>query len=183
MTIGRVYIPATLAALSEVRDGGALTVPAAYAVTDRLRAMLALDDGGQVDEELADAALVAAADASLDLLAADPTSPRRRVVVAADAAAPTPAGPGEHPAAMVCPGPVGRADIASVLVDDVDAVPAVTSAIEALDRGDAVAYEAALEQLDDHALSWFDVSELDHLAALPGPTPQSVPGSSGDAPR
>lgn len=166
MTIGRVYIPATLAALSEVRDGGSLTVAAAYAVTDRLRAQLALpDDGGQVDEELADAALVAAADASLELLAADPTSPRRRVVVAADAAAPTPAGPGEHPAAMLFSEPVGRADIASVLVDDEDAVPAVTSAVDALDRGDAVAYEAALERLDDHALSWFDVSELDDLAA------------------
>jgi hypothetical protein len=165
MTMGRVYVPSTLSALREVRDGRPLAVPAAYSVTDRLRAQLALPDAGaQVDEELAEAALVAAADAGLELLADDPACPRRRVVVAVDAPV-RPGGPDSHPAAVVCSGPVGRSDIASILVDDDAAVPAVTAAVDALGRGDEDGYEAALERLDDHALSWFDVSELDDLAA------------------
>jgi hypothetical protein len=179
----RVYLPATLTGLPTLSDVG-LTPGPAFAVTDRLRVASAPPGPGAEDphdlaDELAEAALLAAADAGLEILAADPSAPPRRVVVAADL--PVRAVPGEagaHPAAVECDRPVRRADVASVLVDDVAAGPAVAAAVAALRAGDAAAFEAARDELDGHALSWYDASELEVLAA---DAPPAHPGGpSGD---
>ncbi|MGF1664403.1 MAG: hypothetical protein ACFCVG_18390, partial [Kineosporiaceae bacterium] len=127
------------------------------------------DPAGELADELADelaeAALIAAADASLELLAAAPADPPRRVVVAAVVPVRDgPAEPGDHPAAVSCTRPVGRADVASVLVDDAASGPAVAAAVAALRTGDEAAFEAARDELDGHVLSWYDAGELDGLA-------------------
>ena len=82
----RVYLPATLPALRELLDRGELGPPPlpAYAVTGALREWYAEGD----DEELEYVALTLAARASVRLLdralLLDPTTPPRRVVVAAE---------------------------------------------------------------------------------------------------
>jgi hypothetical protein len=86
----RVYLPSTLRALDAAYEAGELGPPplAGYAVTPALREWYTNDD----DEELEYAAMAQAARASVGLLAADPTAPRRRVVVACEIGAVPPAG-------------------------------------------------------------------------------------------
>jgi hypothetical protein len=144
----RVYLPATLPALARLRERGELAVPEGYAVTAALRDEL----GGDDPEQLAYAAFQLAADASLELLAADPAAPRRRVVVAADApAAPAAPEPG-HPGRVRLAAPVGVAAVAALHVDGPTAEPEVASAIAS---GEPV----------EHELEWYDVSELAQLLA------------------
>src|SRR5690606_25218198 len=78
----RVYLPATLPALADLRRQGELGTPpvAAQAVTPSLREWYAEGD----EEELEYVAFTHAAQAALRLLRADPAAPRRRVVVSAD---------------------------------------------------------------------------------------------------
>jgi hypothetical protein len=174
----RVYLPVTPAGLESLAAGEPLAGPA-FAVTDRLRAAFGGHDvdgapdaraADDLADELAEAAVLFAADAALELLAADPGAPPRRGVVAADVpAAAVPAGPGVdpvHPAAVVPARPVRRADVASVLLDDDAAGPAVAAAVAALRAGDDAAVETALDALDGHPLSWYDASELDGLVAF-----------------
>ena len=85
----RVYIPSTLRLLDDACHAGEFG-PApltAYAVTPALREWYAEGD----DEELEYAAMAQAARASIGLLAADPGTARRRVVVAAEVSAVPPA--------------------------------------------------------------------------------------------
>jgi hypothetical protein len=195
----RVYLPVTPAGLGSLAAGEPLTGPA-FAVTDRLRAAFDRDgadgtpeprEAGDLADELAEAALRAAADAALELLAANPGVPPRRGVVAADVpAAAVPAGPGVdpvHPATVVPSRPVRRADVASVMLDDDAAGPAVAAAVAALRAGDDAAVETARDALDGHALSWYDASELDGLVAFgrtvpPGGTPDDPLGDRPDDP-
>ncbi|WP_017593452.1 DUF6912 family protein [Nocardiopsis potens] len=147
----RVYLPTTLPALAAVlaegRVGGEPL--AAFAVTDALRAT-----GGD-DEELEYEAMLAAGDASLRLLAADPSAPRRRVVLAADVpdavvvATPDQAGP----ASVAIGGAVPVKRLASGHVDDADAADAI---------GAAAADPEAGHQ-DEHELMWYAVQELKYL--------------------
>ncbi len=164
----RVYAPTTVAGLSALLATHTLPVTLAFAVTDRLRALLAQPaEGPAIEEELAEAAVVAAADACLALLSADPRSPRRRVVVAADVGASPNTDAAAHPAAVDCPAGIPMAAIASVLADDPQdprVVAAVTAAVAAHEGGTDATFEAALDALDDHALAWFDVSEIADLA-------------------
>ena len=76
----RVYLPATLPLLAEWLAAGQAPAGVAGAVTPGLREWYREGD----NEELEYAAQRVAARLSLELLAADPALPRRRVVVAAD---------------------------------------------------------------------------------------------------
>ncbi|MDG4862190.1 hypothetical protein P8605_29015, partial [Streptomyces sp. T-3] len=78
----RVYVPLTLGGLAAAHRAGELGPGplTAYAVTPALREWYVSDD----IEELEYAALSRAAAASLRLLAGDPASSRRRVVLAVD---------------------------------------------------------------------------------------------------
>ena len=71
----RIYLPASLDQLDSA--SGPLTARRAHAVTPALRAMFADED----DEGLEDAAQLAAADDSLELLADRPDAPQLRCVV------------------------------------------------------------------------------------------------------
>src|SRR5256714_10585502 len=77
----RVYLPATLPALTALKERGELVPDGeAHAVTPALREWYAEGD----EEELEYVAFTRAAQAALRLLRRDPRAPRRRVVVSVD---------------------------------------------------------------------------------------------------
>ncbi|WP_405882050.1 hypothetical protein OG762_27575 [Streptomyces sp. NBC_01136] len=168
----RVYVPLTLSGLAEAYKTGELgTGPfVAYAVTPALREWYLSDD----IEELEYAALNRAALASLRLLAGEPATVRRRVVVAvdvADRAAVADPDRGLDPAALGevrVSGAVALAKAAAVHVDADDAEEDVTAAVEALgaaDHGDDDA-QFIVDGAEDHELLWFATQEISHLVGL-----------------
>jgi hypothetical protein len=162
----RVYLPATFPLLRSWLIAG-LAEPAgpAYAVTPALREWYR---EGAADE-LEAVAQVAAAGGSVELLAADPDAPRRRVVLAVDAddSDLEPVYGGGDRATIRLQAAVPRPRWASALVDDEDAVVVVATAIANLARA-AVGDEDARFALDEasaHELGWYAVQELPHLLA------------------
>ncbi len=156
----RVYLPSTLPRLARDLQAGEIEPVAAYAVTPALREAYASGD----TEELEYVALLAAARASLALLADDPQAPPRRVVLAAevpDAAAIT----AEHPAAVAVAGPIPVAKLAAAHVDDAEAIQDVAKAVAALPAADAGDDDAEfdVDQAEGHELAWYATQELPHL--------------------
>lgn len=166
----RVYLPSTLpllAAAHAAREAGPAPL-AAHAVTPALREWYA---GGDL-EELEYAALTAAARASLRLLAADPSAPRRRVVLAAEVpdqsvswARGDASLDGDDRSLVEITAPVPWKRLASGHVDDPAAVPDVTAAVEALPAADAGDEEAlfTVDGAEGHDLLWYATQELQHL--------------------
>lgn len=149
----RVYLPATI---TDLADPDGLTARRAHAVTGALAAALPQDD----DEGLEYAALLAAADASVLLVAAQPDAPRRRVVVSADVAVQATGpvtGTDPAPSAIEVVTTVAWSQVACVHVDEEAAEGDVKAAIQ----GDP----GAAERLVDRDLLWYDVSELAVLVA------------------
>jgi hypothetical protein len=168
----RVYVPLTLSGLAEAYKTGELgSGPfVAYAVTPALREWYLSDD----IEELEYAALNRAALASLRLLAVDPGSVRRRVVVAVDVAdrdAVADPDRGLEPAALGevrVSGAVSLAKAAAVHVDLADAEADIAAAVEALgaaDHGDDDA-QFIVDGAEDHELLWFATQEIPKLVGL-----------------
>ncbi|MFV2172447.1 DUF6912 family protein [Actinomadura sp. LOL_016] len=163
----RVYLPSTLALLAGVHESREIG-PApltAHAVTPALREWYA---GGDT-EELEYAALTAAARASLRLLAADPSAPRRRVVLAAEMPDPVvewKAGlDDDDPSLVRLTSTVPWKKIASGHVDDADAeadVAAAAAALPAADAGDDDA-DFTVDGAEGHELLWYATQELQHL--------------------
>ncbi|MFD3542818.1 DUF6912 family protein [Streptomyces sp. NPDC058662] len=163
----RVYVPLTLPGLAEAHAAGELG-PAplrAYAVTPELREWYVSDD----IEELEYAALGRAAAASLRLVAADPTAPPRRVVVAVDvadrAAAAAPGTEEDALGRVALPEAVRLTVAAAVHVDADDAeadVAAAAAALPAADGGDGDA-RLVVDGAEDHELLWFGVQEIPGL--------------------
>lgn len=158
----RIYVPATLNELKNDQFGAGGRV--VHAVTDALRAALAQEHEAEYDdEELEYAAFLAAADTSLDLLAAAPTGIARRLVIAADVPADAvgPAQPGlpgaDSPSAVELRHALSEIEIVSFHVDE-DSEHAVTTVAAALAGG-----QAERESADDLDLLWFDVTERDAL--------------------
>jgi hypothetical protein len=168
----RVFLPSTLPALATVLKAGqagqaghAGQVPVpGFAVTPSLREAYASGD----DEELEYAALTEAARASLRLLAADPSAPRRRVVLAAEL-------PSDHvrwdpwdgePARVLIAAPIPLARLDSALVDDPEAAADVRGAVDALPAADAGDEDArfAVDGAEGHELGWYASQELPYLA-------------------
>jgi hypothetical protein len=112
----RAYVPATLPLLARWWLAGAVAAEVAFAVTPAVREAYA----GADTEELEYAALTEAARASLALLAADPTAPRRRVVLAVDAPGLADEA-GAGPAAVRMAGDLTFDAVAAVHIDDVTA--------------------------------------------------------------
>lgn len=165
----RVYVPLTLSGLAELyRTGQAGPAPlTAYAVTPALREWYL--SGNQ--EELEYAALSRAAQASLRLLAAEPATARRRVVIAADVpdrsavADPDQALITESLGEVRLTEPVPVAKMAAVHVDGVDAeadIAAAADALGAADQGDDDA-QFTVDGASDHELLWYAVQEIDRL--------------------
>ncbi|GAA2772258.1 MULTISPECIES: DUF6912 family protein [Streptomyces] len=165
----RVYVPLTLPGLAEAHKTGELGGGSflAYAVTPALREWYLSDD----IEELEYAALNRAALASLRLLAADPSAPRRRVVVAvdvSDGAASADPDRGLDPAALGevrVTGPVRLAKAAAVHLDAADAEADVAAAAEALPAADSGDDDAqfVVDGAEDHELLWYATQEIPNL--------------------
>jgi len=162
----RVYVPATLSTLVTIWDAGGLGPKPvrAFAVTPALREWYA--EGNL--EELEYAALSDAARASLRMLCEDPTTPHRRVVVAADV-------PDDFVswatdldrAAVIVDATVPLATVAAVHIDGEDAsadIAAAIAAIPAADDGDEDA-RFIVDGAEGHELLWYATQEIPHLVA------------------
>ena len=167
----RVYVASTLEALKSLPGNGFAAPVAAHAVTPALREWYADGDA----EELEYAAADEAAESSLRLLAGEPGTARRRVVVAVDVpdAAVRPASSRSSEdattrSAVTVDADVTMAEVASVHVDDTEAGPDVQRAVEALAAADAGDEDARfdVDGAAGHELLWYDVSELDDVLAL-----------------
>jgi hypothetical protein len=160
----RVYLPATLPALTELRERGALRPPAeAHAVTPTLREWYAEGD----DEELEYVAFTRAAQGALRLLRHDPNAPRRRVVVSADVPSTVLSrGDQELGSSLVAvAGAVPLAAVAAIHIDSPGAESDVAAAAEVIDEAAAGDPDAqfTVDGAEDHELEWYDPSELDRL--------------------
>lgn len=169
----RVYLPATLPRLAGWLEANQAQLDAAgpgrlaFSVTPALRE--AYRDADL--DELEHAAQLAAAAGALELLAADPGAPPRRLVVAADLddSEVSPA-PDLGRAAVTVTGAVPVARWASALVDAPDAAAAVVAAIGSIDAARAGDDDArfALDEAESHELGWYAVQELRYLDGLQG---------------
>jgi hypothetical protein len=166
----RVYLPSTIPQLSRALTSGEVG-PApiiGYAVTPALREWYA---GGD-QEELEYAALMAAARASLRLLAEDPDAESRRVVLAvevSDSAIAIEPGDrslaGNDRALVRLTAPVPLAKIVSAHIDDHEAAGDVRAAVLALSAADAGDLDAqfTVDGAEGHELMWYATQELPHL--------------------
>lgn len=163
----RVYLASTLAGLAALLETGALDAPVTYAVTPSLREWYVEGDA----EELEYAALTIAARASLRLLAGDPSTRPRRVVLAAEVPDPDarPA-PEVERAAVRLTGPVPVSAVVSAHVDDAAAEDAVRRAADALPAADAGDPDAQflVDGVEDHELGWYAAQEIGPLVQLEG---------------
>jgi hypothetical protein len=161
----RVYLPATLRVLDQaVRAAEIGPAPLqGFAVTPDLREWYASGD----QEELEYVALMHAARASLRLLAADPTAPRRRVVIAAD----VPDDQVRHnsgfeePTVVEVTAPVPLERVVSGHIDDPVAMVDVADAVNALAAADAGDQDAqfVVDGAEGHELQWFATQEFRYL--------------------
>jgi hypothetical protein len=165
--VSRVYLPATLAVLRRLRQEP-YELPEgvhAHAVTAALREWYADGD----EEELEYVAFTRAAQESLVLLHHDPKAPRRRVVIAVDAAASVRTDEELGSSAVRLVTAVALPEVAAVHVDDRAAEPDVTAAAEAVLAAGAGDEDAqfTVDGTEDHELLWYDRSELDELLSQP----------------
>lgn len=159
----RVYLPFTLPALTEVLRAGEIASPVtAFAVTPALREWYASGDL----EELEYAAMIAAARASLRKVAADPSVPRQRVVLAAEIPGEAaPCGSPEDRAAVLVQTAIPLAQVTSAHVDAAEAaldVAAAAAALPAADAGDDDA-RFTVDSAEGNELLWYAASELSQL--------------------
>jgi hypothetical protein len=169
----RIYVPATLIALSPLGNRGALLAPdprlglVAHAVTPHLREWYAEAD----EEELEYVAFTRAAQDALQLLQADPSAPPRRVVVSADVPENEIANASSELGSSLVhiATPLEFGAVAAIHTDgaaaesDVRAAAAVV--LDAI-AGDPDA-QFVVDSAEDHELEWYDVTEIDQLLARP----------------
>lgn len=160
MSETRVYVPSTLSRLRDVVTAGGIgpSPVLAHAVTETLRA--GYPDGTEEDWEYA--AMSAAAQDSLGLLADD--DPPRRVVIAVDVGSVVPVDPGRPTLVELLVVAPAR-DIASVHVDSADAEDLVAVARAAwlgAENGDEAAV-VVVERCLDRELAWFAAQEIGDL--------------------
>jgi hypothetical protein len=163
----RVYLPATVPQIAALA-GAETPLPAptaAHAVTAALREWYAEGD----EEELEYVAFLRAAQDALRLLRADPSAPRRRVVVSVDvprsAIAVASHDLGSSTVRLV--EPITRAAVAAYHVDDADAEAAVAAAAEVVELAAAGDPDAqfTVDSAEDHDLLWYAPEELSQLLA------------------
>ena len=167
----RVYIPATLAMLSQLVADGVMPARSgtAFAVTPTLREAYAHGD----EDELGEIALQEAALASLRMLAGEGVGgedgglPPRRAVLVAEAEGVT-VRPDLDDAVVRLAGPVALADVVAAYVDNAAAEPAVLAAVAVVDAADLGDEDAELTVGDaqDHDLAWYAAQELPFLLEL-----------------
>jgi hypothetical protein len=166
----RIYIPSTLRMLDDACHAGEFGPPplTAYAVTPALREWYAEGD----DEELEYAAMAPAARASVGMLAADPGTARRRVVVACEVSAIPPAdgtvelGDARLQLQVVVP----WSTVAAVHVDSAEAATVVGKAADLWDAAQNGDDDAvfALDSCEGEDLLWYATQEIPDLLAVEG---------------
>jgi hypothetical protein len=158
----RVYLPSTLTAARLVLADRVVPAGFAFAVTPAVREWYAQSD----TEEMEYAALLAAARASLRLLDAEASAPRRRVVFAADV---DDAGLRVRDdldrGVVELAASVPLARVRAVHVDDADAEPAVAAAAESIIAADLGSDDAAfvVDSAEGYELLWYATQELADL--------------------
>jgi len=163
----RVYLPATIPVIAALRDGGELSRAAgpAHAVTPALREWYTEGD----EEELEYVAFSRAAQEALRLLRADPSAPRRRVVISVDVpeSAVTIGSQDLGTSEVRLAGPVPKQAIASLHIDDLEAQTDVAAAAEAVEEAAAGDPDAqfTVDSAEDHELLWYAPEEIDDLLA------------------
>lgn len=144
-----VFLPGTVPALAALLDEGRLE-------GEPLTAFTAAPGPGGDSEEAEYEAMCAAAEESLRLLAADPSAPRRRVVLTAempDHIVEHEARHGDDVARVSVRASIPYKKLRALHVDDERAVADVSKAVE--DPGSDAA--------DDHELLWFAVQEIRYV--------------------
>lgn len=166
----RVYVPATFGMLAALSEDSVLTARSGwgFAMTPALVEFYTAGD----EEEIAHAAFLDAAEASLRLLAIgdEEKFPNRRVVVTVDL-------PDERvelqpdngeSVVKLNPAQIELPDIAALHVDieeSEEATRAAVDAIDASDLGDADA-ELTVGDAQDNLMAWYDPTELPFLVEL-----------------
>lgn len=157
----RVYVPLTPPGLARVVDAREVGGPPleARAVTPELRESVGSDDL----EELEYAAMAAAADGCLRLLAEDTGAPRRRLVLAVEAPDDAVrAGADLDPGGVLVDRALPFTKVMSGHIDEPEAATDVARAVDALsaaERGDDEAL-AVLDELAERELLWYARQEL-----------------------
>lgn len=165
----RTYLPTTLSALERSWQAGTVSPPPeiGFTVTPALREWYEEGD----EEELEYLALLAAARASLSLLAADPAASLRRVVLAVDLPdRPMPPVAGQDRAAVMLAEPVVWEAVVAVHADDAAAADTLRRAISALPAATAGDSDAAflVEAAEGEELLWYATQEVPGLLAAAG---------------
>jgi hypothetical protein len=161
----RVYLPATLGALANLKERGELEPPGeVHAVTPSLREWYADGD----EEELEYVAFTRAAQSALRLLRRDPGAPRRRVVISIDLAPQRVSRLADQElgsSLVSVPDAVPLSAVAAIHVDGRDAEPDVVAAVEVVEEAIAGDPDAqfTVDSAEDHELEWYDPSELGQL--------------------
>ena len=157
----RIYVPATLADLSELHAQSRFS-PApirAHAVTDKVRSLLTSSD----EEEQEYMAMMAAAAESVLLLAGTQSS-ARRVVVAADVDDRLVRRRGPEPTSVEVTAEISLRQCASVHIDDEGAQADVARVLGALaGRQGGQLSPQDQDCLGDHELLWFATQEIPDL--------------------
>jgi hypothetical protein len=166
----RVYLPVTSTTARLLVDSGQLSAPlTGFAVTPGLRSRYDETDADTDTEELEYAALTLAARACLRLIDGDLAAWRRRMVLAADVAdSEVTVRDDLDDGVIVVAADLMLAQIASVHIDDVEAVHTVAAAAAAILRAD-LGDESAQDVVDDaegNELSWYATQELSALLEL-----------------
>jgi hypothetical protein len=161
----RVYVPATVPMLAELRASGQLGAgpTVAHAVTPALREWYAEGD----EEELEYVAFTRAAQAALQLLRHDPKAPRRRVVVSADVASSALVRDNVElgSSTVRLPHVISLKEIAAIHVDGTGAAEDIGAAADVVEEAQAGDPDAqfTVDSAEDHELEWYAVSELEEL--------------------
>lgn len=166
----RVYFPATFAMLAELSENSIITARSGYgfAMTPALVEFYTAGD----EEEIAHAAFLDAAEASLRLLAIgdEEKFPHRRVVISAD----IPDGQvtldpdnGES-VVKISPAQIKLEELAAIHVDIESSEEQTKAAVEVIDAADLGETDAELTVGDalDNFMAWYDPTELPFLVEL-----------------
>lgn len=166
----RVYLPATFSMLTSLNESGTLFARSGwgFAVTPALTEFYTAGD----EEEIAHAAFLDAAEASIRLLAFgdEETFPYRRVVVSVDVDDSVVTGKSDMGESVVklSPAQIRVEDIAAIHVDieeSEDATKAAIDVIDASDLGDEDA-ELLVGDAQDNFMAFYDPTELPFLVEL-----------------
>lgn len=158
----RLYIPATSTLIETLVVSGQIPVDIGFAVTPEMRNWYHAED----EEELEYLASMAAARASLELLAGDPSAKRRRAVLAleVEAVTPLPADPltPHDRAAVRVDSPLRFELVDAALVDDPAVQEELTAALALWGQQTEDAHFAR-EQAQSHELLWFARQEIPYI--------------------